>query len=156
MRAITSSPAYRSGSTVIFVTWNQAVPAKALGQACTAPALPAACHVPLLVISPYVRTGMNVPTRFSHYSLLKATEKLLGARSLLGHAGDARAGEPGRGVRPVSRRWAGGCSGRPACWPRAVRAEAPAGSTGSSSAPLPPVPPPFHPPRPPPVPPSRG
>jgi phosphatidylinositol-3-phosphatase len=93
MRAITSSVAYRSGSTVIFVTWNQAVPAKALGEACTAPALPAACHVPLLVISPYVRTGMNVPTRFSHYSLLKATEKLLGARSLLGHAGDARAGD---------------------------------------------------------------
>ena len=32
-------------------------------------------------------------TRFSHYSLLKATEKLLGARRLLGHAGDARAGD---------------------------------------------------------------
>ena len=94
LRAITSSTAYQSGSTVIFVTWNQAVPAKPLGAGCTAPnALPEACHVPLLVISPYVKAGMNVPTRFSHYSLLKATEKLLGARSLLGHAGDARAGD---------------------------------------------------------------
>lgn len=92
MRAITSSIAYRSGSTVIFVTWNQGVPAKPLGAACTGPALPVTCHVPLLVISPYVKAGLDVPTRFSHYSLLKATEKLLGARSLLGHAGDARAG----------------------------------------------------------------
>jgi hypothetical protein len=48
--------------------------------------------VPLLVISPYVRPGLSVGARFSHYSLLKATEQLLGAHSLLGHAGDARAG----------------------------------------------------------------
>jgi hypothetical protein len=47
--------------------------------------------VPLLVISPYVKSR-TVALRFSHYSLLKATEQLLGAHSLLGHAGDARAG----------------------------------------------------------------
>jgi phosphatidylinositol-3-phosphatase len=89
--AITKAPAYRSGSTVIFVTWNQAVPAKPLGAACTAPALTPVCQVPLLVISPYVKSKV-VALRFSHYSLLKATEKLLGAHTLLGHAGDARAG----------------------------------------------------------------
>jgi phosphatidylinositol-3-phosphatase len=91
--ALTSSVAYRSGSMVIFVTWNQATPAKALGEGCTDPAaLPADCHVPLIVISPYVPAGRSVSTRFSHYSLLKATERLLGAPHLLGHAGDRRAG----------------------------------------------------------------
>jgi hypothetical protein len=89
--AITKTPAYRSGSTVIFVTWNQAVPAKPLGSPCTSPGLHSACQVPLLVISPYVKSR-TVALRFSHYSLLKATEQLLGAHSLLGHAGDARAG----------------------------------------------------------------
>lgn len=92
--ALTSSNAYRAGSMVIFVTWNQATPAKALGEPCTNPAaLPKDCHVPLLVISPYVPRGRHVTTRFSHYSLLKATETLLGARRLLGHAADKRAGD---------------------------------------------------------------
>jgi hypothetical protein len=92
IHAITTSRSYLTGSTVIFITWNQAVPAKQLGAPCTAPALVESCHVPLIVISPYVKAGLNVTARLSHYSLLKATEKLLGARSLLGHAGDARAG----------------------------------------------------------------
>ncbi len=90
--ALTSSLAYKNGSMVIFVTWNQGTPAKDLGQACTAPALAADCHVPLLVVSPYVKHGLTVGARFSHYSLLKATEKLLGAHSLLGHAADPGAG----------------------------------------------------------------
>jgi phosphatidylinositol-3-phosphatase len=91
---LTSSLAYRSGSMVIFVTWNQATPAKDLGEPCTNPAaLPRDCHVPLLVISPYVAKGKHVTKRYSHYSLLKATEQLLGARHLLGHAADKRAGD---------------------------------------------------------------
>ena len=91
---LTSSLAYRSGSMVIFVTWNQATPAKTLGEPCTDPgALPADCHIPLLVISPYVPRGRQVATRFSHYSLLKATEQLLHAHHLLGHAADKRAGD---------------------------------------------------------------
>lgn len=91
---LTSSVAYRNGSTVIFVTWNQATPAKALGEPCTNPgALPADCHVPLFVISPYVPHGRHVGTRFSHYGLLKATETLLRTRHLLGHAADRRAGD---------------------------------------------------------------
>ena len=78
----------------IFVTWNQGTPAKALGEGCTNPAsLSKDCHVPLLVISPYVPAGRHVTTRFSHYSLLKATETLLGVRQLLGHAADRRTGD---------------------------------------------------------------
>jgi phosphatidylinositol-3-phosphatase len=92
--ALTSSNEYRSGSMVIFVTWNQATPAKALGEPCTDPAkLPDDCHVPLLVISPYVPHGRKVATRFSHYSLLRATEQLLHAHHLLGHSADKRAGD---------------------------------------------------------------
>jgi Phosphoesterase family len=51
-----------------------------------------ACRVPLLVLSPYVKAGVNVPTRLSHYSLLRATEKLLGIRTQLGNAGRPSAG----------------------------------------------------------------
>lgn len=92
--ALTSSAAYQSGSMAIFVTWNQATPAKALGEACANPAaLPKDCHVPLLVISPYVPRGRQVATRFSHYSLLKATEQLLHAHHLLGHSADKRTGD---------------------------------------------------------------
>lgn len=92
--ALTSSVAYRSGSMVIFVTWNQATPAKALGEGCTNPAaLPSDCHVPLLVISPHVPRRRQVSTRFSHYSLLRATEQLLHAHHLLGHSADKRAGD---------------------------------------------------------------
>jgi phosphatidylinositol-3-phosphatase len=92
MTALTASPAYQDGSTVIFVTWNQATPAKPLGAPCTRPVLSAACHVPLLVVSPYVKPGTKVLARLSHYGLLKATEKLLGTPHLLGHAADPSAG----------------------------------------------------------------
>jgi hypothetical protein len=89
---LTSSLAYQSGSTVIFITWNQGTPAKPLHVACTTGTPRNACRVPLLVISPYVRAGINVATRFSHYSLLRATEKLLGIHTQLGNAGRPAAG----------------------------------------------------------------
>ena len=93
MHTLTSSLAYRSGSTVIFVTWNQGTPAKPLHIACTTGVPRNACRVPLLVISPYVKAGINVTTRLSHYSLLRATEKLLGIKSQLGNAGRPAAGD---------------------------------------------------------------
>jgi hypothetical protein len=89
---LTSSLAYRSGSTVIFITWNQGTPAKPLHIACTTGVPKNACRVPLLVISPYVKAGINVTTRLSHYSLLRATEKLLGINTQLGNAGRPAAG----------------------------------------------------------------
>jgi phosphatidylinositol-3-phosphatase len=92
MHTLTSSLAYRSGSTVIFVTWNQGTPAKPLHIACTTGVPKNACRVPLLVISPYVKAGINVTTRLSHYSLLRATEKLLGINTQLGNAGRPAAG----------------------------------------------------------------
>lgn len=86
--ALTNSPAYRSGSTVIFLTWNQGAPAKPLHIDCTAGRARGTCQVPLLIVSPYVRPGSQTATRLSHYSLLGATERLLGV-PLLDHAAGA-------------------------------------------------------------------
>jgi hypothetical protein len=94
MHTLTSSVAYRSGSTVIFVTWNQGTPAKPLHIDCPAVVgTLGACHVPLIVVSPYVKAGTRVTSRLSHYGLLRATEKLLGTRTQLGNAGVASAGD---------------------------------------------------------------
>jgi phosphatidylinositol-3-phosphatase len=83
--ALTASPAYKSGSTVIFITWNQGAPAKPLRIDCTARPAGGSCQVPLIVVSPYVKPGTATPARLSHYSLLGATEHLLGVPRL-GHA----------------------------------------------------------------------
>jgi phosphatidylinositol-3-phosphatase len=85
--ALTSSPAYKSGSTVVFVTWNQGAPAKPLRIACTSGPARGACQVPLIVVSPHVRPGSGTAARLSHYSLLGATETLLGVPRLGNAAG---------------------------------------------------------------------
>jgi hypothetical protein len=41
-----------------------------------------------LVIAPSTPSGTRSATAFSHYSLLKTTEELLGIRVHLAHAGD--------------------------------------------------------------------
>ncbi len=88
-----SSPAYQSGSTVIFVTWNQAVPAKPLGAGCTAPnALPEACQVPLLVISPYVKSRHERAAPLQPLQPAQGDREAARGAPLLGHAGDVRAG----------------------------------------------------------------
>lgn len=85
--ALTSTPAYKSGSTVIFVTWNQGAPAKPLRIACTSGPARGACQVPLIVLSPHVKPGSGTAARLSHYSLLGATETLLGVPRLGNAAG---------------------------------------------------------------------
>ena len=72
---ISASPAYLSGSTVVFVAWDEDDGSNGN-------------HVPLLVVSPSVPAGTQSGTAFDHYSLLKTTEQLLGL-SYLGHAGDS-------------------------------------------------------------------
>jgi hypothetical protein len=47
--------------------------------------------VATLVIAPYVSRGLRSSALFSHYSLLQTTERLLGLRPFIGHAGDAGA-----------------------------------------------------------------
>jgi fibronectin type 3 domain-containing protein len=73
---ITSSQAYQSGSTVLFLTYDEddGSPTN---------------QIVTIVVSPYTRVGTASGTAFTHYSLLKTTEQLLGISMYLGHAGDA-------------------------------------------------------------------
>jgi hypothetical protein len=66
-----SSPTYRSGSTAVFVIWDEYTP------------------MPNLVIAPSVRPGTTVAAQVDHFALLRTTEELLGLPSLLGAAASA-------------------------------------------------------------------
>ena len=72
---ITSSTAYRAGHTVVFVTWDEGVGADQ--------------RIATVVIGPTVPRGSHTSLHFTHYSLLRTTEELLGL-SRLGAAARAR------------------------------------------------------------------
>lgn len=55
--------AYQAGKVAVFVVWDEGV---------------ASNHVPAIVVSPYVRAGTRSARRFTHYSLLRTSETLLG------------------------------------------------------------------------------
>ncbi len=87
MHRILASKAYRAGRTAVFVTWADGSPPKPVDQDCVhAPIL--SCHVATLVVAPSVRPGTENGEHFTHYSLLRTTEELLGL-PLLGRAGSA-------------------------------------------------------------------
>jgi phospholipase C len=67
--------AYRSGSTAVFITWDEDDGA-------------AHQHIPMLVLSRHTRPGTRSATAFDHYSLLRTTEEILGLPKL-GAAGRA-------------------------------------------------------------------
>jgi hypothetical protein len=73
---ITSSPLYRAGKTVVFITWdeNDGTPGN---------------RVPTIVVSPYTKPGTRNRSGFTHYSLLRTTEELLGIPTHLGQAAHA-------------------------------------------------------------------
>ena len=73
--SIVASPAYRSGTTVLVITWDEDD-----GSATN--------HVAAIVVAPSVRPGTSSATAFDHYALLKSTEQLLGITTFLGHAAD--------------------------------------------------------------------
>lgn len=78
LRAILSSRAYRSGTTAVFLVWDEPTP------------------MPLLVIAPSVSPGTVARVPLDHYSLLRATEEMLGL-PLLGRAATAS------DLRPIFR-----------------------------------------------------
>lgn len=63
---ILSGPTYRAGATALFVIWDEDTP------------------MPNIVISPFTPPGTVASERFSHYSLLRTTEELLGLPLLAG------------------------------------------------------------------------
>jgi hypothetical protein len=78
---IFSSAAWARGHTAVFVTFDEGVG----GASCSA--YPRGCHIATWVFGPAVRPGTTSGQRFTLYSLLETTERMLGLR-LLGHAAD--------------------------------------------------------------------
>jgi phospholipase C len=64
LNRITASAAYHRADTLVFVTWDEGVGTDQ--------------HIATVVIGPSVHPGTRSATRFTHYSLLRTTEELLG------------------------------------------------------------------------------
>jgi hypothetical protein len=79
--SLLSSPQYASGSTAIFITWDEDDPT-------------ASQHIATLVLSPSTPAGLVSARPFNHYSLLRTTEDLLGIRVHLGNAASAPSMRP--------------------------------------------------------------
>jgi hypothetical protein len=73
--AILASPEYRSGSTAVFITWDEGEGGTA--QRCAFNTTDVGCHVATIVISPSTRPGTRSARLFNHYSLLGTAEQLL-------------------------------------------------------------------------------
>jgi hypothetical protein len=68
---ITRSPSYGAGDVAVFVTWDEGIGADQ--------------HIATVVIAPAVPRGTRSAMPYTHYSLLRTTEALLGL-PLLGAA----------------------------------------------------------------------
>jgi phosphatidylinositol-3-phosphatase len=66
---VLASSQYRNGDLVLFLTWDE----------------DSGNNVPLVVVGPTVPPGLKVSTNYTHYGLLRTTEKILG-KSCLAHA----------------------------------------------------------------------
>lgn len=86
---IVNSAAYRSGKTAIFITWDE----DDSFSASLCPGLDCD-HLATIVVAPSVAPGTRSATRFSHYSLLRTSEELLGLRGRLGRAAAANSMSP--------------------------------------------------------------
>ncbi|MDX6257294.1 MAG: phosphatidylinositol-3-phosphatase [Frankiales bacterium] len=83
---IVASPAYRQGSTAVFITFDEGEGGHTYQ--CATNVTDVGCHVATLVVAPSTPAGTRSSELFNHYSLLKTTEELLGLGPL-GHAADA-------------------------------------------------------------------
>jgi phospholipase C len=77
--SITDSGDYRTGSTVVFVVWDEPTP------------------MPFIAVAPAIRPGVKVDAAVDHYSLLRTAEELLGL-PLLGQAARATSLAPSLGI----------------------------------------------------------
>jgi phosphatidylinositol-3-phosphatase len=73
--AILGSRDYRSGSTVVIITWDEGEGGAA--SKCATNTTDVGCHVATIVISPSTKAGTKSRTLFNHYSLLGTAEQLL-------------------------------------------------------------------------------
>jgi phosphatidylinositol-3-phosphatase len=77
---ILNSDAYRDGSTVVFLTWDEG--RSGTVRRCATNTTDVGCHVATIVLSPSTKPGTRSSRLFNHYSLLGTTEQLLGLRRL--------------------------------------------------------------------------
>jgi phospholipase C len=77
---IFASKSYKSGTTVVFVTWDEGTGGTATN--CASNTTDVGCHVATIVASPSTRGGTRSATLFNHYSMLRTTEQLLGVPAL--------------------------------------------------------------------------
>jgi len=74
--AILKSPEYASGSTAVFITWDEGEGGTATK--CATNTTDVGCHVATIVVSPTTKPGTRSAKLFNHWSLLGTTEQLLG------------------------------------------------------------------------------
>jgi hypothetical protein len=79
--AILTSPEYTSGTTAVFITWDEGTGGKN-GEDCSANTTDASCLVATIAVSPSTPAGATSATLFNHYSLLGTAEQLLGLPEL--------------------------------------------------------------------------
>lgn len=82
---ITASPSYQAGNTALFITWDEDDGTSGN-------------HVATIVVSPYTTPGTQSATAFTHYSLLRTTEEMLGIPTFLGNAATATSMRPAFGL----------------------------------------------------------
>jgi phosphatidylinositol-3-phosphatase len=73
---IFGSSQYKAGNTVVFITWDEDDSS-------------AGNHIATLVASPTTKPGTVSSTSFTHYSMLRTTEEMLGLTTFLGNAATA-------------------------------------------------------------------
>jgi hypothetical protein len=77
---ILASPAYQSGLTAVFITWDEGegpLTPGFLGKDCSTNTTDEDCHIATIVVSPSTRPGTASSLLFNHYSLLRTTEEML-------------------------------------------------------------------------------
>jgi hypothetical protein len=90
---IVASPGYRRGTTALFIVFDTGGDA----ENCLTNQ-DRNCLVPVLVVSPFTPPATRSRARFSHYSLLRTTEELLGVGPLLAGAATAASMRPAFGL----------------------------------------------------------
>jgi hypothetical protein len=85
---IVNSPAYNSGTTAVFVTFDEGTGgASTHGEDCASPSNnDPSCVIATYVLGPSVKPGARVSARLTHYSMLRATESMPGLQTFLGNA----------------------------------------------------------------------
>jgi len=80
---VLASPQYQAGNTLLVIIWDEGTIASN--------------QVAALMVAPSIRPGTRSDTSYTHYSLLRTSEELLGL-PLLGSAGGATSMRPGFGL----------------------------------------------------------